>query len=231
MGGSGRFTFSERNRMTKYQAVLFDLDGTLLNTLGDISGAVNRALEKNGFPGHSVEICRSFIGDGARTLISRALPKGFATDEIIARCLADFRQDYALNWHLTTRPYPRVPELLDQLSNQGVRFSVLSNKPHEFTVKCVERFLPDWPFEVVFGQRENMPLKPDPSSALEIARRMNLQPVACLFVGDSPVDMKTGANAGMDAVGVSWGFTERRELAAQHPGAIVSEPMEILNLM
>jgi phosphoglycolate phosphatase len=217
--------------MPNYHAVLFDLDGTLLDTLADISGAANRAMEKNGFPGHSIEVCRSFIGDGARTLISRALPKEFATNETIDRCLADFRQDYARNWHLTTRPYPRIPELLNRLSGRGVRLSVLSNKPHEFTVKCVEKFLPDWPFEVIFGQRENMPLKPDPSGALEIARRMNLQPVACLFVGDSPVDMKTGANAGMDAVGVGWGFTGRRDLAAHHPGVIVAEPMEILDLM
>ena len=217
--------------MPNYQAVLFDLDGTLLDTLADIAGAVNRALEKNGFPGHSIGICRSFIGDGARPLISRALPKDAATDETINQCLADFRQEYALNWHLTTRPYPQIPELLDQLSGRGVRLSVLSNKPHEFTVKCVQKFLPDWPFEVVFGQRENVPLKPDPLSALEIALRMNVRPAACLFVGDSPVDMKTGVNAGMDTVGVSWGFTEREDLAAHHRGMIVATPLEILGLM
>ena len=217
--------------MTHYQAVLFDLDGTLLDTLADIAGAVNRALEKNGFSGHPVDVCRSFVGDGARTLISRALPKGFATDDTIERCLADFRQEYARNWHLTTRPYPRIPELLHQLSGRGVRFSVLSNKPHEFTVKCVEKFLPAWPFELVFGQRENVPLKPDPSGALEIARLMDVRPADCLFVGDSPVDMRTAANAGMDAVGVSWGFTERKDLAVHHPGVIVSEPLEILDLM
>ncbi|MFZ2631312.1 MAG: HAD family hydrolase [Desulfosalsimonadaceae bacterium] len=217
--------------MTNYQAVLFDLDGTLLDTLADIAGAVNRALEKNGFSGHPVDVCRSFVGDGARTLISRALPPKQATDDTIDRCLADFRQDYARNWHLTTRPYPRIPELLHQLSGRGVRFSVLSNKPHEFTVKCVERFLSGHPFEMVFGQRENVPLKPDPSGALEIARRMDVRPAACLFVGDSPVDMRTAANAGMDAVGVSWGFTERKDLAVHRPGAIVSEPLEILDLM
>ena len=169
--------------MTNYQAVLFDLDGTLLDTLADISGSVNRALEKNGFPGHPADVCRSFVGDGARILISRALPKDSATDETIDRCLADFRQDYARNWHLTTRPYPRIPELLHQLSGRGVRFSILSNKPHEFTIKCVEKFLSGHPFEMVFGQRENVPLKPDPSSALEIARRMNVRPAGLSVCG------------------------------------------------
>lgn len=221
--------------MTKYQAILFDLDGTLLDTLSDIAGAVNRALEKNGFPGRTINDCRAFIGDGARTLISRALPKDAATDDniddTIDRCLSDFRQDYARNWHLTTCPYPQIQELLDTLSGRGMRFSILSNKPHEFTVKCVERFLNDWPFEVVFGQRENVPLKPDPSVALEIARRMNVSPAACLFVGDSPVDLKTGANAGMDAVGVSWGFTDRERLLENHGGIIVSRPLEILDLV
>jgi phosphoglycolate phosphatase len=217
--------------MTNYQAVLFDLDGTLLDTLSDIAGALNRALEKNGFSGRSIVDCRAFIGDGARTLISRALPEDAATDKTIDQCLSDFRQDYARNWHLTTRPYPQVPKLLHQLSGLGVRFSILSNKPHEFTVKCVERFLPDWPFEVVFGQREKVPLKPDPSAALEISRRMNVRPAACLFVGDSPVDMKTGVNAGMDAVGVSWGFTDRERLSENHGGAIVSRPLEILDLI
>ncbi|MDA8404057.1 MAG: HAD family hydrolase [Desulfobacteraceae bacterium] len=214
--------------MTNYQAVLFDLDGTLLDTLSDIAGAVNRALGKNGFPGHSIDVCRSFVGDGARTLITRALPEDAATDETIDRCLADFRQDYALNWHLATRPYPQIPELLDQLSGRGVRFSVLSNKPHEFTVKCVEKFLSAWPFEVVFGQREHVPLKPDPSSALEIAHLMDVPPAALLFVGDSPVDMKTAVNAGMDAVGAGWGFTGTKALAARHSGAIVKSPLEIL---
>lgn len=217
--------------MKKYQAVLFDLDGTLLDTIADIAGAVNRALEKNGFSGHPVDVCRSFVGDGARTLISRALPEEYATDETIDICLADFRLDYARNWHLTTRPYPRIPELLHQLSGRGVRFSVLSNKPHEFTVKCVEKFLPDWTFELVFGQRINVPLKPDPSGALEIAHLMDVPPSACLFVGDSPVDMRTAANAGMDSVGVSWGFTDRKDLASHHPGAIVSEPLEILDFL
>jgi len=217
--------------MTKYQAILFDLDGTLLDTLVDIAGAVNRALEKNGFSSRSIVDCRAFIGDVARTLIARALPREVATDDTIDRCLADFRQDYARNWHLATRPYPEVPELLHQLSGRGVRFSVLSNKPHEFTVKCVEKFLTDWHFEVVFGQRENVPLKPDPSVAIEIARRMNVPPAACLFVGDSPVDMKTGVNAGMDAVGVSWGFTDRERLSENHGGAIVSHPLEILDLI
>jgi phosphoglycolate phosphatase len=217
--------------MTNYQAVLFDLDGTLLDTLSDIAGAVNRALAKNGFAGRSIVDCRTFIGDGARTLISRALPKDAATDETIDQCLSDFRQDYARNWHLTTRPYPQVPDLLHQLSGRGVRFSILSNKPHEFTVKCVEKFLPDWPFEVVFGQRENVPLKPDPSAVLEIARQMNVRPSACLFVGDSPVDLKTGVNAGMDVVGVSWGFTDRARLLENNGGVIVSRPLEILNLI
>lgn len=220
-----------KNTLTRYEAVLFDLDGTLLDTIADIAGAVNRALEKNGFPGHPVETCRAFVGDGARTLISRALPPGAATEDRIDRCLADFRADYAQHWHLATRPYPRIPELLDRLTGRGVRLAVLSNKPHEFTVKCIDRFLPGRPFEAVFGQRENVPLKPDPSAALDIATRMKVRPSACLFVGDSPVDMKTGASAGMRPVGVGWGFTDPDDLARHVDDAIAASPLDILALM
>ena len=215
----------------EFDAVLFDLDGTLLDTLRDIGEACNRVLMARGFPPHPIDAYRYLVGDGARVLLSRALPEGRRDDETIEACLADYLAEYARGWNVHTQPYEGVGELLDSLAQAGLKLAVLSNKPHPFTVQCVETFLARWTFQVVRGQTDAFPRKPDPASALDVARHLGAAPTRVLYVGDTATDMQTAASAGMVAVGVLWGFRERDELEANGATHVVTHPREILPLV
>jgi len=214
-----------------YKAILFDLDGTLLNTLDDLGDAANRILAAKGFPTHTLDEYRYFIGDGTAMLITRALPEEQRSDDTIRACLEAFRQDYARNWKAKTRPYDGVTEMLDELAARGLKMAVLSNKSHEFTKRCVADLLPDWPFNVVLGERHAFPLKPDPAGALEVAKRLNIPPPEFLYLGDSAVDMKTAIASGMFPVGVLWGFRPAQELEENGAQALIERPSEVLNLL
>jgi len=214
-----------------YKAILFDVDGTLLNTLEDLSDAVNRVLAGKGFPTHKLEAYRYFIGDGSAMLITRALPEEKRNDDTIRSCIEMFIEDYGRNWNVRTKPYDGVTEMLDALMARGLKIAALSNKPHEFTKRCVSDLLPNWTFEVVLGYRDAVPLKPDPASALEVAKRLNIPPVDFLFLGDSAVDMKTAIAAGMYPVGVLWGYRSIEELQENGAQALIERPLEILNLL
>lgn len=214
-----------------YKAILFDVDGTLLNTLEDLSDAVNRVLAGKGFPTHKLEAYRYFIGDGSAMLITRALPEEKRNDDTIRSCIEMFIEDYGRNWNVKTKPYDGVTEMLDALMARGLKIAALSNKPHEFTKRCVNDLLPNWTFEVVLGYRDAVPLKPDPASALEVAKRLNIPPVDFLFLGDSAVDMKTAIAAGMYPVGVLWGYRSIEELQENGAQALIERPLEILNLL
>ena len=214
------------------RAVLFDLDGTLLDTLEDIGRSANEALREEGFVSHPVEAYRRFIGDGVAMLFRRALPAEASGDpDAVARCVAAFGRIYDGGWDVATRPYPGVAELLDALRARGIPMGVLSNKPDVFTRKCVDRFLPSWPLAPVFGQREGVPRKPDPAGAIEAAAAMGVDPGEVLYLGDSSVDMQTAAGAGMFAVGAAWGFRGVEELRAHGARAIVRRPPEVLDLL
>lgn len=214
-----------------YKAILFDVDGTLLNTLEDLSDAVNRVLAGKGFPTHKLEAYRYFICDGSAMLITRALPEEKRNDDTIRSCIEMFIEDYGRNWNVKTKPYDGVTEMLDALMARGLKIAALSNKPHEFTKRCVNDLLPNCTFEVVLGYRDAVPLKPDPASALEVAKRLNIPPVDFLFLGDSAVDMKTAIAAGMYPVGVLWGFRPIEELQENGAQALIERPLEILNLL
>ena len=138
----------------RYQAVVFDLDGTLLDTLEDIANSANSTLVRYGFPAHGVDAYRYFVGDGVTMLISRALPAERRNDDIIADCVATFREDYDRTWNLNTTPYEGIPELLDALTAKQMKIAVLSNKPDDFTKRCVHELLPGWNFEMILGQRD-----------------------------------------------------------------------------
>ena len=166
-----------------YKTVIFDLDGTLLNTLADIADAVNRTLNTRGFPTHDEEAYRFFVGDGSRMLIKRALPEKKRSDASIEGSLNAFKQDYAKAWDVKTAPYKGIAELLDCLVQANVRMAVCSNKPHAFTILCVEKLLKKWRFDPIVGQRACYPKKPAPDSALAIARDMGISPSEVLFVG------------------------------------------------
>jgi phosphoglycolate phosphatase len=214
-----------------YKAIIFDLDGTLLNTLEDLADAVNRVLVGRGFPMHTLDEYRYFIGDGTAMLITRALPEEQRNDDTIRACLEDFRQDYARNWNVKTRPYDGIKEMLDALTVRGLKIAVLSNKPHEPTKRCVVDLLPNWTFDVILGQRDAVYRKPDPAGALEVAERLNIPPADFLYLGDSAIDMKTAIAAGMFPVGVLWGFRSAEELLENGARALIKRPLEILNLL
>jgi phosphoglycolate phosphatase len=214
-----------------YKAIIFDLDGTLLNTLADLGNAVNRVLAQRGFPTHALDEYRYFVGNGTRMLIIRALPEKKRDDETVAECLEAFREDYGQHWKVKTRLYDGVPEMLTALTARGLRIAVVSNKPDDFTKQCVAYFLPHWRFDAVIGQRDEVPQKPDPAGALEAAELLHISPGDFLYLGDSSVDMKTAVAAGMFPVGALWGFRSAKELRENGAQALITRPLELLDLL
>ncbi len=211
-----------------YQAVLFDLDGTLLDTLEDLAEAGNRVLAARGLKPHPVQDYRYFVGSGVRHLVECILPRPLREQEAeVASAIADFQEHYAQTWQLHTRPYAGIAELLDYLSARGYPMAILSNKPQHFTQLCVDTLLAPWRFYPVLGQREGVPRKPHPAAALETARIFGLPPSDILYVGDTGVDMRTAQQAGMDAVGVLWGFRNAEELRATGAELLVETPQEL----
>ena len=215
----------------KFKAVLFDLDGTLIDTLDDIGNAVNRVLLNKGFIKHTISTYRQFVGEGSKTLITRALPEGHRNKNLINACLKEFVEDYSRNFDVKTRPYDGIPELLDVLKLHGFKLAVLSNKLDSLTKKCVSTILSKWDFDVVLGQRDSVPLKPDPHGALEVAEKLAIPPANFLYLGDTAVDMKTAVSAGMFPVGVLWGFRTLKELKENGARAIIDEPLKVIDIL
>ncbi len=214
-----------------FKAVIFDLDGTLLDTLEDIAGATNRVLKEKSFPTHKLDAYRYFVGDGSKMLITRALPEDKRDEDTVLTCFKMLIKDYGQNWKINTKPYEGITEMLDVLKARGLKMSVLSNKPHEFTKRCVTEFLSNWSFDVVLGQRDKFPQKPDPAGAIKIARQIDMLPSDFLFLGDTAIDMKTAIAAGMFPVGALWGFRPLKELQESGARALIKKPIEILNLL
>lgn len=215
----------------KFKAVLFDLDGTLLDTLEDIADSVNTVLDRNGLPGHMLEAYRYFIGDGVEDLASRALPENRRTGVMVARVVAAFREEYGQRWADKTGPYEGIPELLNALTARGTKMAILSNKPDNFTRLMVSRLLEKWRFEPVIGAKPSMPKKPDPTGAAEIAGRLGVLPGEFLYLGDGDADMKTAIAAGMYPVGALWGFRTAGELLASGAKTLVRHPMDLIDLL
>jgi len=211
----------------KYKGLIFDLDGTLLDTLRDLADAANASLDHFGFPVHSIDSYRYFVGEGLHTLVQRILPDS-ATENDVEMMMKKFAEIYAGNWNAHSAPYPGIPDMLNSLSSAGLQLAVLSNKPHTFTKICVDTFLSDCSFACVYGKRDGIARKPDPVGALEIAEKMNLSVDDILYVGDTATDMQTGNNAGMRTIGVEWGFRERKELEQNNAWKIASTPAEVV---
>jgi len=218
------------NDPAPYSAVIFDLDGTLLDTLADISHAANRVLSDQGLPVHAIESYRQFVGEGVRVLFRQALPERLRSEDRVAQCAAAFQRAYAEQWHVHTRSYDGIRELLAELVRRDVQLSVLSNKPHRFTRLCIERFLPQTPFRHIFGQREGVPRKPDPAAAIDMGRNSGVPAEQIVYVGDTAIDMQTARAAGMYAVGVTWGFRPAAELQATGACRLIDHPLELLEL-
>lgn len=213
----------------RFRAVLFDLDGTLLDSLADIADACNRTLAARGFPEHPRDAYRYFVGDGVRQLMVRALPPEARSAPVVAECMAAYAADYARSWNATTHPYPGVVELLEALRARGLQLAVLSNKPHAFTVDCVAELLAGQRFELVLGASERFPHKPDPRSALHVARTLALPPESFLYLGDTATDMQTAVAAGMFPLGALWGFRNADELVSAGAQALLASPGDLLS--
>lgn len=214
-----------------YQAVIFDLDGTLLNTIDDIGDAVNRVLADNHYPTHSMEDYKIMVGLGIEQLVERALPADARNSRTLNNILAQARQAYGANWDNKTIPYDGIDQLLTQLKKQQVKLAVFSNKPHDFTTLCVNKLLPGELFDFILGAKDDVPKKPAPDGALDLARQFGLSTDAILYVGDTNTDMQTAKAAGMTAVGVTWGFRSEKELAESGADHIIHTPLRLLDLL
>jgi len=212
----------------EFDAVIFDLDGTLADTLTDIAAAMNRVLRAHGLPEHDPASYKLMIGCGLRNLVREALPPERRDDETVAACHAEMMADYGRHCLDTTCPYDGVPELLAHLADEDVAMAVLSNKADELTQRIVAALFGLDTFAQVVGRRPDLPPKPDPTTALLIASRLGAAPQRIAYLGDSGVDMRTAGAAGMIAIGVSWGFRDRDELQAGGARFILDHPLELL---
>jgi len=215
----------------RIKGVIFDLDGTLLDTLTDIGNAVNQVLLKRGYPTHPMDRYRFFIGDGWEILIKRALPDSESTRARVRECVDESKVTYEKTWDNTTTPYDGIPELLNHLTQEGIRLAVLSNKPQFFARKYVDKLLNAWRFENVIGFSSRFPRKPDPEGALSILAHLNLDKKNCLYMGDSGVDMQTAAAAGIFSIGAAWGFRPETELMEQGCQFLAKHPMDVISFM
>ncbi len=212
-------------------AVIFDLDGTLLDTLADIADSANRVLAALGFPVHDREAYRRFVGDGSAVLMTRALPADRRSEENVRPSLQAFLENYGRNWHNETRPYDGIVDLLRNLQARGIGLAVVTNKPHQFTGKMMAHFFRGMPFNPILGQVQGVPQKPHPRQALDAAAALGAIPETCVFLGDSAVDMETGRRAGMISVGAAWGFRTRRELRDAGAAYVIEHPLELLSII
>ena len=210
------------------EAVIFDLDGTLLDTLQDIADSVNEALKILNFATHRVEAYKSFVGNGIDVLAARALPDNHRDNTNISRMLELINKEYAKRWANKTVPYQGISNLLDELTVRDIKIAVLSNKPHDFTEITVSKLLSRWHFEAVIGTSPSVTKKPNPAAALRIAQQLEIHPSAFLYLGDSGVDMKTATSAGMHPIGVLWGFRPAEELLSNGAEALISSPEELI---
>ncbi len=210
--------------------LIFDLDGTLVDSLPGIAASLNRTLTAHGLPGHSDARVRSFIGDGIRNLIMRAIPKG-PEPAAVESLLGLYRKDYALSWKSGTTVYPGIANLLDELQRSGFEMAILSNKVHDFTVEMARAMFPSIRFAAVLGQREGIPHKPNPAGALQLADILGAAPDNCIIIGDSTMDLETAANAGMRAIAVTWGYHDRDRLVAAGATLLIEHPSELPALL
>lgn len=213
------------------QLVIFDLDGTLLNTINDLGVATNHALASAGFPQHSLSAYPMMVGNGVKRLIERALPEEARTPDIIKVMRDEFRKYY--NEHLTdtTVPYPGIPQLLTSLTDMGVKLAVASNKYQQAVEKLISHYFPSIPWAAVEGNKDGFPPKPDPSIVFEILGKVPTRKSNVLYIGDSGVDMETARRACVDSCGVSWGFRSIKELREAHADNIVSQPHMIIDIV
>ena len=211
--------------------VIFDLDGTLLDTIADLAESANYALKQLGYPTHDIETIRTFVGNGINKLLERALPPHEQTEENVMRMRSHFVPYYDVHNADLSSPYPGIVNLLEDLQAKGIQIAVASNKYQAATVKLVKQYFPDIDFVEILGQREGINVKPDPTIVFDILKKAKVSCEETLYVGDSGVDMQTAINAGVDAVGVTWGFRPRAELESFQPMGLIDKAEELLGFI
>ena len=211
--------------------VIFDLDGTLLDTIADLAGATNYALTQLGYPTHDTDTIRTFVGNGINKLLERALPANEQTEENVMRMRSYFVPYYDAHNADLSSPYPGIEVLLQSLQEKGIEIAVASNKYQEATTKLVKHYFPTVQFAEVLGQRENIPVKPHPTIVFDILNKTGIDKKDVLYVGDSGVDMQTAQNAEVDAIGVTWGFRPRTELENFRPMGLIDKAEELLEFI
>ncbi|MEL1241362.1 HAD family hydrolase [Flavobacterium flavipallidum] len=214
----------------KFKAVLFDLDGTLVNSLIDIADSINKVLEERNFPTHSYEVVNNFIGSGLRNLVTKALPETHKDEASIESTFQAMMTTYRENCTNKTFAYDGIVELLDALKSKNIKLAILSNKADELTKKIGLTLFSDY-FDIVLGLKSEATKKPNPLAAIEISNEFGVSPEEFLYVGDSGIDMQTAKNANMHAVGVLWGYRPKEELVAEGAQSIISHPLELIELL
>ncbi len=211
--------------------VIFDLDGTLLDTIGDLAAACNEILARHELPTHDIEAYNHFVGNGIMRLVERVLPEELRTPEFVAKVRAEFVEYYTANIDKHTTPYTGIIPLLTELKHRDIALAVASNKFQEGTRKLVAKYFGNFKFSAVLGQRPDVPLKPNPQIIRDIIQITSYTPDKILYVGDSGIDMQTAKAADIESVGVTWGFRSREELIESGATHIVDHPRDILKLL
>lgn len=214
-----------------YKAVIFDLDGTLVNTIHDIANSMNRVLKKMKLPEHKIEDYNYFVGAGLKELCRRVLPAEMRTKSLVLKFRDYFNQDYNENWYQETMPYPGITDLLEYLNSQEKIIAILSNKPDQFCKLFVEHYFPSIDFAMVRGNVENIPPKPNPTNGEYMIKSLNLQAEDVLFVGDSDIDMETAKNCGFKGIGAEWGFRGKEELVNAGAQLTFENPIDLLKYL
>ena len=211
--------------------IVFDLDGTLLDTLGDIATSANFALVTLGFQAQEREKYRYFVGEGVFKLFENIFASNPQDKETIQKAVSLFESHYAKQVNQNTKLYEGISKMLTFLQKRGFKMAILSNKPDSFTKMCVMKYLREWKFEIVFGAREGIPRKPHPTGALEICELLHVMPNECYYLGDTMIDMQTANSAGMIALGALWGFREESELREHGAQYLLKTPSEVIKLL
>ena len=213
----------------KYNSVVFDLDGTLLDTLGDLRDSVNFALQKNNLPERTTEEIRSFVGNGIRLLIELSVPENTPV-EITDQCFQDFKEYYKDHSAILTKPYDDIIDLMKTLKFKGVKIAVVSNKA-DFAVKTLMEDYFSGLYDCAYGERAGVPRKPEPDGVLDAIKEMGSEIENTVYIGDSEVDVVTSKNAKLPCIAVTWGFRDKKVLESLNPEYIVDSPKEILNII